>query len=124
MKEKAVIVVGSNYQDSKNNVERGVKYIGERFKIIRQSQIYASPDFLGTGHQYHNAVLEILSDLPLKELGEEFKNYERQAGRTPGLKSQGKIPIDIDIVVYADRIVRPKDFNTKYFRIGWESVKG
>ena len=49
MKEKAVIVVGSNYQDSKNNVERGVKYIGERFKIVRQSQIYASPE-IGRAH--------------------------------------------------------------------------
>ena len=34
----------------------------------------------------------------------------------------GVIPIDLDIVIWNNNIIREKDFNQKYFQIGWHQL--
>ena len=35
-------------------------------------------------------------------------------GRTPGMRLQGIVPIDIDILIYDDSVVRPGDMKRNY----------
>lgn len=46
------------------------------------------------------------------------KSVERALGRRPEHKGQCIVPIDIDIVLWGDEIVRPLDYESEYFKQG------
>lgn len=48
--------------------------------------------------------------------------YENVCGRTPASKQTGEIPMDIDIIIWNDEIIRPNDYEHEYFKIGWNMI--
>lgn len=122
MKYRYVVVAGSNYPDSYLRVESAREFISCKWEMIRSSSIYTSPDMLGGGCLYHNAVIEFESEVAIDKIDSELKDYEKREGRTKELKEVGRVPIDIDIVVCDGIVVRPKDYNTKYFMIGYRQL--
>lgn len=122
MKRRYVVVAGSNADDSRLNVEKAVKFIAKQWKILRKSEIYTTPDFLGSGKSYNNAVIEFESEIATEAMEIIFKEYEKEEGRTPEAKTAGHVPIDLDIVVCDGEILRIKDFNTRYFKMGYNQL--
>ena len=57
------------------------------------------------------------------EVSAMLKEYELTNGRTPELKAQDIVTIDLDLTVYDDKILRPDDFKSLYFTIGYNQIK-
>ena len=72
---------------------------------------------------YLNAVCKGSTSLSRDSMRNLFKNYERMRGRTPEHKAEGKIIIDIDLVVFDGKIVNDKEYASTYFRKGYDSLK-
>lgn len=68
------------------------------------------------------AVVEMEDYYDSGRLDEMLKAYEAGAGRTDEARRENRVPIDIDIVVCADRVMRAKDFSRYFFRQGYEEL--
>lgn len=120
---KAVLVVGSNCINREDAVRDALKFIQSSFRVSRKSDVYESPDCLGSGKKYLNAVVEIEVTVPVDTLEKELKAYERRSGRTMDKKLKGEVPIDIDIVICDGEVCRVRDFNARYFKLGYEGLR-
>ena len=52
-----------------------------------------------------------------------LKRIEIKAGRRPEDKTAEKVPLDIDLLVYGNEILKPKDMERTYIRKGVEELK-
>ena len=77
----------------------------------------------GRDSDYLNAVMTASTKLNLDDTIALMKQYEAVCGRTPASKLQGVIPIDIDIVLWNNDVIRPNDFARQYFQRGWQELK-
>jgi 2-amino-4-hydroxy-6-hydroxymethyldihydropteridine diphosphokinase len=118
----AVLSIGSNSPDCQTQMNKCFEWIDHKFGPSKKSHAYSTPATNGKDPDYMNAVAIISSDLDFDSLKCIFKDYERSCGRTPESKLKGEIPIDIDIVMWNDSIIREKDFNQSYFTIGWQQI--
>lgn len=119
---RGYLVAGTNYGDRRANLLAAISYVGSVCNITGQSEIYESPDFIGSGSPYFNVVLEIETAICESELDVMFKEYELRAGRTSKRRERGEVPVDIDIVIWDDRIRRPLDYSSGYFRKGYSQI--
>ena len=120
---KAVLVIGSNIGNRVENIKKAICFLENYCMIIRQSGVYESKDCLGSGKRYMNCVLELETLLNEDILSAEIKKYELSAGRTIEGKKRGEVAIDIDIVIWENTILRPSDFNSLYFKLGFTKLK-
>ena len=51
-----------------------------------------------------------------------LKEIEMKAGRRPEDKTAEKIPLDIDLLVYGNEILKPKDLRREYIQKGVEEL--
>jgi len=86
------------------------------------SDIYETPEIHGRGEPYMNAVLSGRTGMELETLERLTKEYETGAGRDAAARNAGRVPIDIDIVIWDGTVVRPKDYSQSFFRICYKSV--
>lgn len=115
---KAIISIGSNFGEREKNILKAIDYIKTIASIGRHSGIYESQDFTGSGKKYLNCIAEIETPLSLNKQRECFKDFEKKCGRTPELKERGVVPVDIDIIIWGNEILRTKDYNSSYFKTG------
>ena len=47
-----------------------------------------------------------------------FKELERRSGRIPEDKAQGVVKLDIDLLVFDNKILKPEDMEREYIRRG------
>lgn len=118
----SVLVIGSNYGDRINNVKKAIDFLGDRYEILNCSEIYESPDLLGTGVPYLNAVVEISISNDEDEVNRVLKKFETDSGRDTVRRSRGEVPVDIDIVIWNEKIRRQKDYESAYFLKGYEQI--
>ena len=59
-----------------------------------------------------------VSSMEFEDLFRIFKEMEKAAGRTPGGKKVGIVPLDIDIAMWNDEIKKPRDMMQDYMQIG------
>lgn len=120
---KGIIVIGSNFGDRVLNIHEALSFIKTKCLIVNSSNIYETPDILGVGCPYMNIVIEIETDWEENILNECFKSFEMKAGRNDLRRRRGEVPIDIDIVIWGDVIRRNKDFQAKYFLLGYNQFQ-
>ena len=120
---KAIIGLGSNTVDAKTRVEECCRNLSKITSEAIFSSIYETKA-VGSLPQpnYHNCVGVIRTTTSFEELKLQFKEMERMAGRLPEHKAEGKVIIDIDIVVWNDAIIRPTDLARSYMTIGMEEL--
>lgn len=94
------------------------KYISN----IQTSHIYSTPPLNGIGDDYFNAVAMGQTMLSFDDINLLLKQFEKQAGRTPESKIKSQIPIDLDIVIYNNQIIRHNDFQQDFFQIGYRQI--
>ena len=116
------ISIGSNSNDKEKQINNCLLWIKANFDFIAVSDIYNSPATNGKDPDYMNAVAIIKSEESHQNLVKNFKDYESSCGRTDDSKIKGEIPIDLDIVIWNDKIIRNKDYNQEYFKIGWKQI--
>lgn len=115
------ISLGSNHADKRASVAAALEWLRATYRDVRCSTIYVTPAFSGIGEDYCNAVAICLSRPGEKpeDVTLELKNYEKLHGRTPHT-----VTIDLDLVIYNDVILRPKDYEREYFRRGFLEIEG
>ncbi len=94
------------------------------FEEIRFSSVYRTPNEGKSGLEpYTNCVAVGKTVLSLEELEAKFKSIEVRFGRTPATRSTGIVPIDIDLVQYGSEIVRLRNLEMNYMKIGMAELE-
>ena len=122
MLNKVVISLGSNSPDSDRMMKQAMVWLEENLLSFKCSEIYLTPPLSGVGSDYLNAVAIGETACDQNEFNLMLKDYEKSSGRTLESKKTGVIPIDLDIVIFNDQIVRPKDFSYDFFQIGYRQI--
>ncbi|MBD5305467.1 MAG: hypothetical protein HDS12_04170 [Bacteroides sp.] len=118
---RVVLSLGSNCSSA--FVRNGLDWLKENFTLLRSSTLYETPPAKGSGSNYINAVAEVKSDNSFEEINSMLKEYEIKIGRDDQCRKINCVPIDIDIVLWDEEIVRQWDFKQKFFRIGYNMIK-
>lgn len=118
----AVFSIGSNCGDRLSNVQIGINWLDSILSDFRSSHIYATPDCHGGYREYMNAVVKGITTLSPEQIEKQCKEFEISNGRDCKARAAGDVPLDIDLVIYDDIILRPKDFTREFFKIGYESI--
>lgn len=122
MLNKVVISLGSNSLDSNIMMQRAMVWLEENLLSFKCSKIYSTPPLNGIGRNYLNAVAIGETTCNQDEFNLMLKDYEKSSGRTPISKKTGVIPIDLDIIVFNEQILRSKDFSYDFFQIGYKQL--
>lgn len=115
----AIISIGCNKSDRLTRIDNAIRWLKDNFNQCLCSQVYEMPAINGIDRPYLNSVIQISTDKDIQELTALFKNYEIICGRTSRSKAEGIIPLDIDIIIWNDTIVRPKEYAFEYFMKGY-----
>lgn len=118
----AVLSIGSNCGDRSDNVKNGIEWLSHQLLNSKASSIYATTDCHGSQREYLNAVIKGYTALTHKDLENKCKEYEILHGRTPEARASGDVPIDIDVVIYDGKIIRPKDAVRLFFTKGYNMI--
>lgn len=123
---KVVIGLGSNYGNRYKSVADAIAWLQHRLSEVNTSDIYETPAYGKDGDPYMNAVLIgiCLSGDSLENFEKKCKEYELCCGRDEEARRQNHVPIDIDIVMAGQKILRPNDFSRQFFQIGYTRIAG
>lgn len=119
---RVVLSIGSNSLDCCNQMVAAFEWLKHILNEAVFSKIYETPALNGKDKNYLNAVVAGYLDEDFETARMIMKQYERDCGRTPESKVSGSIPIDIDIVMWNDEIVKESDYRQSYFQIGWNEL--
>lgn len=115
----ALISLGSNMACGVENMQLAIKLISQKAYSADFSAIYdTEPEGEHRHAKYKNCVGKISTPESFDEWETFFKNTEKKMGRTPEMKIQGNVPIDLDIVIWNEEVKRPHDLNREYLRKG------
>lgn len=125
---KFILSIGTNQNPREENLRRAVSWLSQIGESCYVSTPYrTAPIGKDEGDEckhYLNAVavMDMDEGYTLTTLDRMLKAYEAGAGRTAEARAEGRVPVDIDIVICDGSIVRPKDFDRYYFRQGYEEL--
>lgn len=117
-----ILCLGSNDGDRRLHILAAARRLGSIAKNLTMSELYELPSCTGIGSPYINAVAALETDMPRESLAMFLKSVEKDEGRTPESKAEGRIPLDIDIVIANGRILREDDFSRSYFLQGYNQL--
>lgn len=117
-----VVGIGSNVADRENKVTRAIEALRGAFRRVNVSDVYESAPFSGQGDPYTNAVFAGITTMSMSDVIEFLKQTEADAGRNSASSREGQVELDLDLVIWDGRIVRPKDFERLYFNVGYRQL--
>ncbi len=114
------IGVGANLGDRRKNIKSAVRKIIalKKTKVIKVSKLIKSDPVGGPFGQgkFLNGALKIQTNLSPLTLLKKLKNIERELGRVKTVRNGPRV-IDLDILLYADRIINTKELTIPHTRI-------
>ena len=118
--QRCYIGVGSTRLDQEPRIRL---LLEETFgkKRLRFAPFYLTPEADAGKRQYLNSVAELRHNGSPDEIIALLKATETRAGRRPKEETD-EVALDLDLVVMDDRILRPRDYDRSYFRIGFDSL--
>lgn len=120
---KCVICIGSNY-NRKENLLLARKRLVDLFPTIRfTSEQETRPLFFRSPAPFSNQVAIFFSEAEEEKIRKELKAIEKSAGRCPEDKKKEKICLDIDLLSFDDRVLKPEDLKREYIIKGLEELK-
>jgi 2-amino-4-hydroxy-6-hydroxymethyldihydropteridine diphosphokinase len=105
--KRVYLCLGSNMGDRVGNIRRALELLpGARIDVCRLSSYYKTePVDFRPQRWFVNCVAEAATDLMPLQLLKALRAVERSLGRHPGI-AKGPRPIDIDILLYENVVVR------------------
>lgn len=99
--------IGTNEGDRLANISRAAQALAASgvVRLIQMATIAETPPLGPPQRDYLNTVMEVETTLSPQELLGCVKRLEQQLGRAPSPQRWGPRIIDVDILLYADRIV-------------------
>ncbi len=119
---KVVLSFGSNSGNRTANITDALEWFDSIATDCSFSSIYETPEIHGHGAPYMNAVASGFINVDFGSFERLSKLYEVKKGRDTSCRLQGKVPIDIDIVICDNDILRPLDFGCEFFQIGYKEL--
>jgi len=116
------IGLGSNTTDREYQITQATEFILGLLDKCSCSEVYESAPYNGKDKPYLNAVIHGLSPFSQEDLVAKLKKWEADHGRTQMKTFEGVIPIDLDLVIWNSRILRPRDFERHYFNVGYRQL--
>lgn len=114
---RAIICLGANTPDAAERLEDAFAMLGSVGSVLRSTRPYpTAPEYAGEDKPYLNQIVELATALSFDGLTEATKKYQteiRALNTMPGL-----VNIDVDIVVWNGKVVRPADAAAAYYRQG------
>lgn len=111
-----LLSIGSN-TFAKTNIDKAKRMLLYLFpNIVFSDPILSEPEDDNFKYLFRNILACFTTDMNLDELISKIKLTERAVGRTPRDKYQGKVLIDIDILMYGDDVIRPQDLEKEYIQ--------
>ena len=118
MKHSCLLCLGSNYNRTAK-MASARKDLEKRFPCIRFStemETEAIGDrFLSP---FSNQIASFDTPLSAEEVRSILKQIEHDNGRLPEDKAQGIVKLDIDLLMYDDNILKPKDLEKDFVSEG------
>ncbi len=118
---RGVISLGSNINGKESIISRALDTLGVH--VTEATPPYMDPEDNDNTRPYLNIIAVIETAMDYETTRAHFKQIEKAAGRTPSDKATGLIPLDIDIVIFNDRIIKPGDFERPYFIHGYRLLR-
>lgn len=116
------VCLGSNAQMAAHHIDKAVVFISALAEIKHDTGPYLSdPEKSAAGPRYTNRILilEAVGDCDyFHSLCKHYESRERSS-----TVEEGRVTIDIDIVVCDSEVLRPLDFASSYFRKGMTMLK-
>jgi 2-amino-4-hydroxy-6-hydroxymethyldihydropteridine diphosphokinase len=95
--------LGSNI-DAEKNLRLAVAELRRLFGEVRVSPVYSSAALGFEGPEFLNLVVALRTEINPFELVEHIERIHAMAGRTRGPDKYSSRPLDIDLLLYGDRI--------------------
>lgn len=119
---EVVVSLGTNDPPRCRRILEAIAAMRGLLLDCRVSDIYETPEIHGCGDPYMNAVLSGWTRMDQMELERFSKQYEVESGRDAFARKEGRVPIDVDIVIWDGTVVRPKDYAQSFFKIGYTAL--
>ena len=115
-KNIAAVSVGSNI-DPDENISRAKQFISEDHTLVSESDFtttkpvgdQAQPDFI-------NGAFLIETDLNFEDFNAYLKTVENRCGRKISANKYAPRTLDLDVIVWNDRITSEEDFERDFIR--------
>lgn len=120
---KCIICIGSNY-NRKENLFFARQKLADLFPSIRfTSEQETQPLFFRSPALFSNQVAQFFSEVGEEMVRKELKAIEKSAGRRPEDKKEEIVCLDIDLLTFDDRVLKPEDLKREYIVKGLEELK-
>jgi 2-amino-4-hydroxy-6-hydroxymethyldihydropteridine diphosphokinase len=97
--------LGSNI-DAERNLRLAIGELRRLFGELQVSPVYRSAALGFEGPEFLNLVVALETDEPPLEVLDEIERIHEMAGRSRGPEKYSSRPLDIDLLLYGDRIDR------------------
>ena len=114
----AYIGLGANTGNREANLRMALRGLTRMARVEAVSSLYET-DPVGLEEQpaFHNAVCRLETGLEPTALMRFLKTLEHEIGRRPGAGRWGPRPIDLDILLYEDRIIEREELEVPHPRL-------
>src|SRR5438128_10596504 len=118
MMATAYVAFGANTGNREANLRMALRGLTRMARVEAVSSLYES-DPVGLAEQpaFYNAVCLIETGLEPESLLRFLKTLEHEIGRRPGAERWGPRPIDLDILLYEDRILQGDELEVPHPRL-------
>jgi len=102
--------LGSNLGNRKGNLRMGLRLMERLCQVDKVSSLYETAPFGVEGQPpFYNAACRVATGLEPEALLRFLKRVEFEVGRRPGGPRWGPRPLDLDILLYGDRVEEATD---------------
>lgn len=119
---RVFVGLGSNSVDKYRQIENAIDFLRQNLDEVEVSSIYETDALNGIDRPYVNSVVTGLTRLDESCLVDCLKKWERESGRCQARNEAGDIPIDMDLVVRGESVLRQKHFEREYFMKGYREL--
>ncbi|MDL2245555.1 2-amino-4-hydroxy-6-hydroxymethyldihydropteridine diphosphokinase [Parabacteroides sp. OttesenSCG-928-J18] len=124
MLNSAFISIGSNVDRERNRLLAAGRleelfeevYFSDPIETEAVGKIREAPPYI-------NQVAAGFTRLDRETLQERLKEIERGLGRRLDDKGSGRVPIDLDLLIWNEEVLRPKDMQQEYVRLCLPSLQ-
>ena len=111
-----IVSIGSN-EERERQMALAREWLRGLYPDVRFSEeLETEPLFLSRKALFSNQLASFSSACSPDEVVAQLKQIEREAGRTPEMKRQERVPLDLDLLVAGDLILRPKEMERDYIQ--------
>jgi len=115
MKHSVILSIGSNHK-AEINMQRTHEMLGKVMTDTRFTGIIETEDSEGGGDSFLNQMALGDTEMPFAAFRAYTKKLESILGRTPKRKAYGIIDIDIDILMFDGKTMKPYEWEQPYVK--------